>query len=93
MFLLSVNLIILPYKERGFVELKQGKMHGDPDAYEGLCIDLIKRLSKDIKFKYNLSIVADGKYGSYDKTTKRWTGIVGELIDEVRFMHELFMQK
>jgi hypothetical protein len=58
--------------------------HSDPDPYEGLCIDLIKRLAKDLHFKYTLEFVSDGKYGSYDGKTKKWNGMVGELIEEVR---------
>ena len=58
--------------------------HSDPDPYEGLCIDLLKRLAKDLQFKYTLELVSDNKYGSYDETTKKWSGMVGDLIEEVR---------
>ena len=58
--------------------------HSDPDPYEGLCIDLIKRLAKDLHFEYTLELVADGKYGSYDKIANKWTGMVGELIAKVK---------
>lgn len=63
--------------------------HTDPDPYEGLCIDLIKRLAQDLHFKYTLEFVHDGKYGSYDGNTKKWNGMVGELIDKVRGMADL----
>ena len=71
-------------QEPGFIQLKEGKSHSDPDPYEGLCIDLINRLSQDLHFKYNLTLVPDGRYGNLDEKTKRWNGMVGELIAGVR---------
>jgi len=42
------------------------------DEYEyfccyGYCIDLLKELSKNLSFVYTLHLVADNKYGSYEK--------------------------
>ena len=71
------------HQEPGFIQLKEGMTHTDPDPYEGLCIDLLKRLAKDLHFKYTLELVADSKYGNYDKNTKKWTGMVGDLIAKV----------
>lgn len=72
------------YQEPGFIQLKKGMTQTDPDPYEGLCIDLIKRLAQDLHFKYTLELVRGDKYGSYDGSTKKWNGMVGELIDKVK---------
>ena len=50
---------------------------------EGYCIDLLRQLSEQIKFTYMLYLVPDGMYGSHELTsngTKRWNGLVGELV-------------
>ncbi|KAI1729782.1 ligated ion channel l-glutamate- and glycine-binding site domain-containing protein [Ditylenchus destructor] len=55
-------------------------------VYEGFCIDLLNRLSYDLNFEYQLSIVADGKYGdelrenSTGEGTGRWNGMIGEIL-------------
>lgn len=33
----------------------------------GYCIDLLKELSANLSFVYTLHLVADNKYGSYEK--------------------------
>ena len=47
------------------------------ERYEGFCIDLIKALAKDLKFKYEFYMVPDGAYGSFKKG--QWTGMIKEL--------------
>ncbi|CAF4292745.1 unnamed protein product, partial [Rotaria sp. Silwood2] len=60
------------------------------DEYEnfccrGYCIDLLQELSKNLSFVYTLHLVADNKYGSYEREGddghKRWDGMIGELIN------------
>jgi len=52
-------------------------------AYEGLCIDLMDKLSELMGFTYTISLVADGKFGAFDEETNTWTGLVKDLIDHV----------
>ncbi|XP_029035806.1 glutamate receptor ionotropic, kainate 2-like [Osmia bicornis bicornis] len=49
--------------------------------YEGFCIDLIEEISKLLKFKYEFELVPDGNYGTYDKETKQWNGLIRRLLD------------
>ena len=42
-------------------------------------MDLIKAISKELRFKYEIKLVEDGKYGSIDKKTGKWNGMIGEL--------------
>ncbi|CAF0819485.1 unnamed protein product [Rotaria sordida] len=67
------------------------KLNGSTDEeYEpyccyGYCIDLLQELSKNLSFFYTLHLVADGKYGSFEKEGddkhKRWDGMIGELLN------------
>ena len=54
------------------------------ERYEGYVIDLVRKVSEKLKFKYKFHIVGDGKYGSYDKDTGTWNGIIRELQEQVR---------
>lgn len=63
-------------------EKRRRKYRGN-DIYEGFCIDLLKAIAKYIGFEYEIKVVEDGMYGSYDETTKEWNGIIRELIDKV----------
>ena len=53
------------------------------ERYEGYVIDLVRALSVKLKFKYKFHIVGDGKYGSYDKDSGTWNGIIRELQEQV----------
>lgn len=53
------------------------------DRYEGYSIDLIEEISKILGFKYVFELVPDNAYGSYDKNTKKWNGLVKQLLEHV----------
>uniref|UniRef100_A0A8C2X3Z6 Glutamate receptor n=1 Tax=Cyclopterus lumpus TaxID=8103 RepID=A0A8C2X3Z6_CYCLU len=50
----------------------------------GYCIDLLEKLSEDLGFEFDLYIVGDGKYGALKGG--RWTGLVGDLLNELADM-------
>ena len=50
--------------------------------YEGFSVDLLKRLSQMLGFKYVIVPVADGKYGKRDANGE-WNGMVREVMDGV----------
>ena len=52
---------------------------GTENHYEGYCVDLLKSLSKMVKFKYTIRLVSDGKYGQYSEDKQHWSGMIGEL--------------
>lgn len=54
------------------------------DRFEGFGIDLIQELSLMLGFNYTFRLQEDGVYGSINNATKEWTGMVRELLDEVR---------
>merc|ERR1719412_2287737 len=47
------------------------------EKYEGFCVDLVKELSKEVKFKYEFYLVEGGGYGSFKNG--RWTGMIADL--------------
>jgi len=51
------------------------------DQYEGYSIDLLQVLSERLGFKYEIRLVADGKYGS--EKDGEWNGMVKEVMDGV----------
>ena len=53
------------------------------EKYEGYVVDLIRELSKEVKFKYKMYIVEDKNYGSFNEKTGQWNGMIRDLIDHV----------
>ncbi|KRF81168.1 glutamate receptor ionotropic, kainate 2 isoform X2 [Drosophila virilis] len=49
--------------------------------YEGYSMDLIDNIARMLNFKYEFRMSPDGKYGSLNKATQTWDGIVRQLID------------
>ena len=86
----EVSSLILPgFQSQPFLMVRSGlPENGEPlvgDArFEGYCVDLNRRLSDMIGYKYVLRLVKDGRYGSPDKNaTDGWNGMMGELIRNV----------
>lgn len=61
--------------------------------YEGFCIELIDEISKLLKFKYEFELVPDGNYGTYDKETKQWNGLIRRLLDRVSKCNSLTLER
>lgn len=73
---------MLLLQEQPYVMLKS--RNNTTFALEGFCIDLLDAIASLVGFKYNISLVPDGKYGVYDYKTGEWNGMVRQLIDKVR---------
>jgi len=52
------------------------------DRFEGFCVDLLREIADVVGFEYSFYTVPDGKYGAPEQDG--WTGMVRELIDNVR---------
>ena len=52
------------------------------EVLEGLCIDLLNKLSDEMGFHYTIRLVADGQYGGQLEDGS-WTGLVGDLVNRV----------
>ncbi|XP_064171420.1 glutamate receptor ionotropic, NMDA 2C-like [Anguilla rostrata] len=45
---------------------------------KGFCIDILKKLSRNVKFSYDLYLVTNGKHGKRVRGT--WNGMIGEVV-------------
>lgn len=66
----------------GMLKESSNQLYGN-DRFEGFAIDLINELSIMEGFNYTFKVREDKKNGAYDKETKRWTGMIGDVIDKV----------
>ena len=58
------------------------KLSGN-ERFEGFGIDLIHELSLMLGFNYTFILQEDGVYGSLNRDTKKWNGMVQELLEWV----------
>lgn len=49
-------------------------------------MDLIDAIAKMLNFKYEFQLAPDGRYGSFNKKTQQWDGLVRQILDGVRIM-------
>ncbi|CAH1400969.1 unnamed protein product [Nezara viridula] len=47
--------------------------------YAGYSMDLIDEIARDLNFDYKFYLAPDGAYGSFNKETKQWNGLIKEL--------------
>ncbi|CAL9700066.1 unnamed protein product [Knipowitschia caucasica] len=45
---------------------------------KGFCIDILKKIARNVKFTYDLYLVTNGKHGK--KINNMWNGMVGEVV-------------
>lgn len=65
------------------VEDEHGKIE-----WTGYCIDLIKKLAKDMNFTYDLVIPKDGQFG-FKMKNGQWSGLVGDLATGVKIKNKI----
>lgn len=53
------------------------------ERFEGFGIELIHELSLMLGFNYTFELQLDNAYGSLNPQTKKWNGMIKELLDEV----------
>ena len=78
----NVTLVVMTREERPYVMVRDDKNLTGNDRFEGFCIDLLKWIANRVGFHYTLQLVPDNTYGVYDPETKRWNGIVKELMEK-----------
>lgn len=52
-------------------------------VFTGYCIDLLKQISENLNFEYEISLAPDGEFGTLNDKGE-WNGMIRELIDKVR---------
>nr|XP_009681806.1 PREDICTED: glutamate receptor ionotropic, NMDA 2A isoform X5 [Struthio camelus australis] len=65
---------------RKFVKINNSTNEGTnvKKCCKGFCIDILKKLSKTVKFTYDLYLVTNGKHGK--KVNNVWNGMIGEVV-------------
>lgn len=72
--------------------MKIGAVHGPPfalnptgckenECWSGICPTIIKDISSNLNFTYEFVKPSDNKYGHYNETTKVWSGMVNDLLE------------
>lgn len=46
-------------------------------------MDLIEHIANFLGFQYRFELVPENAYGSYDASTKKWNGLIKQLLDHV----------
>ncbi|VVC91834.1 unnamed protein product [Leptidea sinapis] len=79
------TFVVLIAENKPYVMRQQSveRLSGN-SRYEGFCIELIDRLATLLNFNYTFVEQPDGKYGSRNKTTGLWDGMLRRLIDDPR---------
>lgn len=63
------------------IELEGFCMNDKDGNWFGLVPDIVRELGKQIGFQPNFSMVADGRFGSFDEKHGNWTGLIRDVID------------
>jgi glutamate receptor, ionotropic, invertebrate len=58
------------------------KLSGN-DRFEGFGVELIQEIAMMLGFNYSFKLQHDGAYGSLNKQTGEWNGMLREIIDQV----------
>ncbi|KAF2367887.1 Receptor ligand binding region [Trinorchestia longiramus] len=53
-----------------------------PESYEGFAVDLAFEVARLVGFNYSVDVVRDASYGDFSSAQQRWTGLIGELVEE-----------
>lgn len=61
--------------------IKLSKPNERGQMVEGFIVDLLNNLSMALGFNYTIYEQAERRYGSEDKTTGKWDGMIGDLIE------------
>ncbi len=62
---------------------KKGEHLDGNERFEGFSKDLIDSIAQIVPFKYRFEIAEGNANGAYNKTSKKWNGLVKQLLDRV----------
>ena len=62
-----------------FAFKKTGECVGN-NCWEGVCPEIIKDFAAQLNFTYEFMMPDDRKFGSLNKTTETWSGLIGDLL-------------
>ncbi|XP_072040413.1 glutamate receptor 2-like isoform X2 [Amphiura filiformis] len=74
------TIIVTSVADSPYLILKDNHLMLDGnDKFDGYCIDLLKQINTIFPFSYNITL--SNAYGAYNNKTKKWSGMVAELIN------------
>lgn len=84
--------LIISFQSAPYEMLKESseQLEGN-NRYEGFGIELIDELAKLNEFNYTFEIQADGVYGSKNKITGKWNGMMEKVMDGVIIVFFLYI--
>lgn len=81
----NFSLIFYKLQGRPYLEYAKGEGLTGNARYEGYSMDIIEAIAKDLGFKFRMELVPDKEYGSLNKVTKQWNGLIRELREQVLY--------
>ncbi|CAK1541962.1 unnamed protein product [Leptosia nina] len=77
------TFVVLIAENKPYVMRQQSadRLSGN-ERYEGFCIELIERLAQQLQFNYTFVEQPDGNYGTRNKTTGEWNGMMKRLMED-----------
>ncbi|XP_055683998.1 glutamate receptor ionotropic, kainate 2-like [Lutzomyia longipalpis] len=64
-----------------FRPAKEGEYFEGNARFMGYSLDLLDGIAKILGFTYRIELVPDNRYGSFNKVTKKWDGLVKQLLE------------
>ena len=55
-------------------------IHTTPYCCEGYIIDIVQMLQTDLEVDIEIHVTKDGEHGSWDEKTRKWNGMIGEIL-------------
>ena len=87
----DVNLVIIGGQSNPYFMMKESdQILVGNDRFEGFVFDIIDEISKMLGFNYMFKLVEDSNWGSLNKITGEWNGMIRELLDGVRSIQQKF---
>ncbi|KAF2363440.1 Ionotropic glutamate receptor [Trinorchestia longiramus] len=76
--LVATTVLAAPY---AMLKQSTGDLYGN-DRFEGFSVDLLSEIAKSLGFAFTLRLAKDGQHGKYDPAKEKWTGLIGELLEQ-----------
>lgn len=59
-------------------------METEDGGYEGFLVEVLDNLATKLNFQYEMYVPKDGQYGQQNNIDGSWSGMIGELVNDVR---------
>ncbi|KAA0195338.1 hypothetical protein HAZT_HAZT002932 [Hyalella azteca] len=78
-----LNFVCVDTQAAPYAMLKPSEENLEGNSrFEGFSVDLLREIAKSLGFAFTLRLAKDGQHGKYDPATEKWTGMIGELLEQ-----------